>query len=794
MTFPTVPTQAAGRIGFVNQLDTTATLTGPNLNTLTKAPGDLLIAIAGEYQSNAGTDAAYTGWAGGGLTWTEIRDSTGTADNRLGVAVARVVTGSETGTVTVTRSGTLVGDASMIVLVVPGTHPTTNPETTAVAVATAAAADPAALTPSWGAEDTLWIGVNGNGMTAITGSWTANNSAPTNYTDYLGTAPADTSTIGDFGLAVAFRQLNASSEDMGTFGQDTSNARSAALVIAVRPSPLSAITLTDSGAAADALSVPALVLDLDADALTGLADLDPIPTFTDQSGQANSVTQATGTAQATYRTNQTPAGKPVARLDGGDFYTKGSAPARMATQEFTWFAVVNSSAFGDNRIIMVAGASTGGREWRLFTDGTQGLIKCNTADLLAGTATRTTGTWYIVAVRYKTDGTINLYKSDGTSDGSTTSVANFVDTSADLWVGEHTGGGGKWTGDIAEVKAYNYARTDLEVTNEIAALDAKWLSAATANKTLADSGSGADSLATDNPSKSLLDAGAGTDTLVIDKPTVYEIGSAVPGIAVPGLAPAGSVPAAGAAATPKTLNDNGLGGDQLLVAAQARPTETGTAADTLAVAAQTPLRDSGQAADSLQVAQAFSITIADSGQGSDTLLVTATAPLTDVGQGTDSLQVTQPPQAITLTDSATGTEHLCHDGGPAGAPDCILEETNLAGDLTRLWDNPTSPDANWLTALDPTLPTDLRVSFPTPATAPGVGGPTVFQALVRKAGSGPDPDVTIELWEAGVFVKTLTTATVTSPAGQLVTATLTPADLTAPDGSQVELRLSGGGP
>ena len=215
MAFPTVPTTGNSTLAGLNQLNTTATLTGPNLGPLGKSPGDLLIAIAGEYQSSAGTGAAYTGWAGGGLTWTEITDCTGTAVYRLGVAVARVVTGSETGTVTVTRSGTLVGDASMIVLVISGAHATTNPETTAVATgANTAQADPAALSPSWGAEDTLWIGVNGNGMTSATSTWTANNGAPTNYTDYFGTNPADTSTVGDFGLAVAFRQLNTATEDV----------------------------------------------------------------------------------------------------------------------------------------------------------------------------------------------------------------------------------------------------------------------------------------------------------------------------------------------------------------------------------------------------------------------------------------------------------------------------------------------------------------------------------------------------------------------------------------------------
>jgi hypothetical protein len=260
MTFPTIPTVGAGRVVGLNQLNTTATLTGPNLNTLTKAPGDLLIAIAGEYQSDAGADAAFTGWAGGGLTWTEIRDSTGTAVNRLGVAFARVVTGSETGTVTVTRSGTLVGDASMIVLCIPGVHATTNPEATVMVTGTTAAADPAALNPAgWDIEDTLWIGVNGNGMTNATSTWTANASAPANYTDYFDTNAADTSTIGDFELAVAFWQLRAASEDMGGFGQDLSNARNSALLIAVRPAipnpPIAGVATGDFGFTGDALGV-----------------------------------------------------------------------------------------------------------------------------------------------------------------------------------------------------------------------------------------------------------------------------------------------------------------------------------------------------------------------------------------------------------------------------------------------------------------------------------------------------------------------------------------------------------
>ena len=282
MTFPTIPTAAGNRVAGLNQLNLTATLTGPNLNTLTgRAAGDLIIAIAGEYQSSAGTDAAFTGWAGGGLTWTEIRDSTGTTNIRLGVAFARLVTGSETGAVTVTRSGTLVGDASMILLCIPGASATINPEATVMA--TGNPADPASLSPSWGAADTLWVGANGNGMTSGTGSWTANNGAPTNYSDFFGTNPSDTSTIGDFGLAVAFRQLNAASEDMGTFSQDTTNARSGALVIAVPPEFNQSLTLSESAGLSGGGGAPTLITSYFVETSSG-ATLQT-PSFTPSDGE-----------------------------------------------------------------------------------------------------------------------------------------------------------------------------------------------------------------------------------------------------------------------------------------------------------------------------------------------------------------------------------------------------------------------------------------------------------------------------------------------------------------------------
>lgn len=232
MAFPTIPTVAAGRVLTSNQLDTTATRTFPSLSSLTKNAGDLLIAIIVAYQSST-TNAQFSSWGGG---FTEFHDSGTSSTLAIGLAY-KWSTGSETGTFTVTQAGTITGDASMILLSIPGAHASTPPEAGSRADGTTAAADPAAFDPAgWGAEDTLWISVVGSGMTSGTGSWTATGTtAPTNYTDRVDTNASDTSTVGDCEAAVSFRQLNAASEDVGTAGVDTSNARNSALVVAVRP-------------------------------------------------------------------------------------------------------------------------------------------------------------------------------------------------------------------------------------------------------------------------------------------------------------------------------------------------------------------------------------------------------------------------------------------------------------------------------------------------------------------------------------------------------------------------------
>lgn len=232
MAFPTIPTVAAGRVLTRNQEDTSATRTFPDLSGLTKNSGDLLIAIVFAYQAS-GTSASFGSWGAG---FTEFGDF-GTSGSTVAIGCAyKWSTGSETGVFTVTQAGTPTGFAAMILLSITGVHASTAPEAGGFATGTSTAANAGSLNPAgWGTEDTLWIAANANGETASGGTWTANNSAPTNYTDYVGTNPTDSSTVGQVAGAVAFRQLNAASEDPGAFSQDVSNARSGAILIAVRP-------------------------------------------------------------------------------------------------------------------------------------------------------------------------------------------------------------------------------------------------------------------------------------------------------------------------------------------------------------------------------------------------------------------------------------------------------------------------------------------------------------------------------------------------------------------------------
>lgn len=234
MAFPTIPTVADGRVVTGVQANTTNPRTFPSLTGLTKDSGDLLIAIVIGYRSSSGANAIYSSWGGG---FTEFFDNGGVGDMAIGCAYKRS-TGSETGTFDVTQQATITGQAAFVLLSIPGAHPITAPEAGGRASLGNGMADPTSVNPSgWDAEDTLWIACCGQVETSTAGAFGAITAGPTNYTDYAQTG-ISADVVGGLELAVAFRQLNAASEDAGTFTGDTSNTESCAWLIAVRPAPL----------------------------------------------------------------------------------------------------------------------------------------------------------------------------------------------------------------------------------------------------------------------------------------------------------------------------------------------------------------------------------------------------------------------------------------------------------------------------------------------------------------------------------------------------------------------------
>jgi hypothetical protein len=237
VAFPTIPTAGNGRLLTGTQADETATRTFPAFSGLTHANGDLLIAVVVAYRATGASNATFSGWSS---SFTERLDvgtfnaTDASATMAIGVAT-KITAGGETGSLTVTQAATVDGDVAFFLMAITGWHGTTLPEYQS-AFNAAAVANPAALAPSWGAEDTLWIAVGGSGELTTTGSYTGMGAGTlTNYGNVVNlTATGDAQ--GKIDGAIGFRQNNTASEDVGTWATpDTSDARNCALVIAVRP-------------------------------------------------------------------------------------------------------------------------------------------------------------------------------------------------------------------------------------------------------------------------------------------------------------------------------------------------------------------------------------------------------------------------------------------------------------------------------------------------------------------------------------------------------------------------------
>lgn len=164
-------------------------------------------------------------WPGG---YTERKNLNGT-NVRLYVAEKDTpAAGTEGGTtISITLSATEMhaarswsiqdSDTSVLAEYSTGFNPGTN----------TANPDPDALTPSWGADDTLWIAFEGYdvGTSTVT-------AYPTNYASNQANDRGN--AAAGAGLGVASRNLNAASEDPGTF-TNSASSRAVAVTIGIKP-------------------------------------------------------------------------------------------------------------------------------------------------------------------------------------------------------------------------------------------------------------------------------------------------------------------------------------------------------------------------------------------------------------------------------------------------------------------------------------------------------------------------------------------------------------------------------
>lgn len=126
------------------------------------------------------------------------------------------------------------------------------------------------------------------------------------------------------------------------------------------------------------------------------------------------------------------------------------------------------------------------------------------------------------------------------------------------------------------------------------------------------------------------------------------------------------------------------------------------------------------------------------------------------------------------------------------SPDAILLQTNLSGVVSAIQDDPDSPNASWLTAIDDSDDINLRVSFPTPTESPVAGaGLQEFKTWLRASGPGVNPDARLEVWESGVSRFVGPDVSVGSTSGELVSLFWNASVLTVPSGAGVELRIFG---
>lgn len=232
-----------------------------------------------------------------------------------------------------------------------------------------------------------------------------------------------------------------------------------------------------------------LVLHLDADAITGLTDDDPVSQWDDLSGQNSHATQGTAANQPTYKTGVLD-GRPVVRFDGtGEHLLLPDFGIFGGDQDLTIMVVFKANTLpgeddwennevllnfrNENNIMLCFGDQGGGGDPKAITIRARFAVEGWANPVISHTLAE--GTPYLIGVDYDTTSGWRLFRDGALEDTGdiTETIEGGTDISA---VGGASDGDNRWyDGDIAEILVYDRALTTQERVDMEWYLGEKWL-------------------------------------------------------------------------------------------------------------------------------------------------------------------------------------------------------------------------------------------------------------------------------------------------------------------------------
>ncbi len=235
----------------------------------------------------------------------------------------------------------------------------------------------------------------------------------------------------------------------------------------------------DVSAGFNPVSISGLKLWLKADSLA-LNDSDPVSTWTDQSGNANDVSN-TLTARPTYKTNILNTSMPVVRFDGTNDVLETAATIATNLRPNTCFIVVNLPDASRRGAALNLGKTSGGFGYgvganNLDTNGNEQLLIFNGIRFIDINYTIGTG-GHVLAFTLETSGasTLSTFYADSTTARGTNTGPNANTISGVTQVGGCQGVANRFCNyDIGEILYYDALLNAAQLGQVLAYLGARW--------------------------------------------------------------------------------------------------------------------------------------------------------------------------------------------------------------------------------------------------------------------------------------------------------------------------------